>query len=168
MRDKLIELLENLEQEKELLPNERAADYLIANGVTFAEDNNVRSQRNIRPIDAYTLAEEIESLQITVGGKPAHWYDAKYTVLRMIAEQPDVPETNVGKWIPVSERLPEEQATVFVLCKNGAVFSGYRFHDYENAVRWRIHTALSSTKLLNKGRVTHWMPLPSTEGLNDT
>ena len=41
MRDKLIELLENLEQEKALFPDERAADYLIANGVTFVTDTNV-------------------------------------------------------------------------------------------------------------------------------
>ena len=90
-----------------------------------------------------------------------YWADiiADYLISNGVTFE-DVPDINVGKWISVSERLPEESATVFVLCKNGAVFSGYRFNDYDNAVRWRIHTALSSTKLLNKGRVTHWMPLP--------
>lgn len=43
-----------------------------------------------RLIDAYTFAEEIESLQITVAGKPARWNDAKHSVLRKIAEQPTV------------------------------------------------------------------------------
>lgn len=132
MRDKLIELIKSyedpcdngecpfndlLERPCSLCAIETIADHLIANGVTFATDNNDGGKRNIRPIDAYTLAEEIESLQITVGGKPAHWYDAKHTVLRMIAEQPDVTETNVGKWIPVSERLPEPEQTVKVLCE---------------------------------------------------
>lgn len=45
---------------------------------------------NIRPIDAYTLAEIIENLDITVAGKPARWNDAKYTVLKEIANAPTV------------------------------------------------------------------------------
>lgn len=65
------------------------------------------------------------------------------------------------RWIPVTERLPEEEELVLILCKNGARFVGYcgkQYYDYER--RWRIKTALNSTKLLNLGRVTHWMPLP--------
>jgi hypothetical protein len=64
-------------------------------------------------------------------------------------------------WIPVTERLPEEEELVLIVCKNGARFVGYcgkQYYDLER--RWRIKTALNSTKLLNKGRVTHWMPLP--------
>lgn len=67
----------------------------------------------------------------------------------------------VREWIPVSERLPEGEELVLILCKNGARFVGYcgkQYADYER--RWRIKTALNSTKLLNLGRVTHWMPLP--------
>ena len=54
-----------------------------------------------RLIDAYTLAEEIESLRVTVAGKPARWNDAKYSVLRIIAEQPDVDAEEVvhSRWI---------------------------------------------------------------------
>lgn len=44
----------------------------------------------VRLIDAFTLAEEIESLNITVAGKPARWNDAKHSVLRTIAEQKDI------------------------------------------------------------------------------
>ena len=65
------------------------------------------------------------------------------------------------KWIPVTERLPEGEELVLILCKNGARFVGYcgkQYLDIER--RWRIKTALNSTKLLNLGRVTHWMPLP--------
>ena len=67
-----------------------------------------------------------------------------------------------SRWIPVTERLPEDEELVLILCKNGAMFVGYcgkQYCDYER--RWRIKTALNSTKLLNLGRVTHWMPLPS-------
>ena len=66
----------------------------------------------------------------------------------------------LGGWISVEERLPERDKSVLILCKNKAMFTGYQYPDYEGKSRWRIHTALSSTKLLNRGRVTHWMPLP--------
>lgn len=48
-----------------------------------------------RLIDAYTFAEEIESLQITVAGKPARWNDGKHTVLYRIAEQPTIDAVEV-------------------------------------------------------------------------
>lgn len=70
-------------------------------------------------------------------------------------------EKGKPKWIPVSERLPDGEELVLIHCKNGAMFVGYcgkQYCDYER--RWRIKTALNSTKLLNLGRVTHWMPLP--------
>lgn len=64
-------------------------------------------------------------------------------------------------WVAVNERLPDEDVLVLILCKNKAMFVGSCFKaNYENESRWKIRTALSSTKLLNKGRVTHWMPLP--------
>ena len=60
-----------------------------------------------RLIDAYALAEEIESLTVTVAGKPAKWNDAKHSVLRILAEQPDVEAVEVvhGRWI--SRRFTE-------------------------------------------------------------
>ena len=44
----------------------------------------------VRLIDAFALAEEIESMTITVAGKPARWNDAKHVILRVIAEQADI------------------------------------------------------------------------------
>lgn len=64
------------------------------------------------------------------------------------------------KWIPVHEKLPERGQSVLILCKNKAMFTGYQLPDYSGEARWRIHTALNSARLLNRGRVTHWMPLP--------
>lgn len=59
-----------------------------------------RMKTEKRLIDAYTLAEEIESLNVTVAGKPARWNDAKYSVLRVIAEQADIDAVEVvhGRW----------------------------------------------------------------------
>ena len=70
-------------------------------------------------------------------------------------------QVSSSKFIPVTERLPVDEELVLILCKNGAMFVGYcgkQYADFER--RWRIKTALNSTKLLNLGRVTHWMPLP--------
>ena len=55
----------------------------------------------VRLIDAFTIAEEIESLTITVAGEPARWNDAKHSVLRVIAEQKDIDPESLrpkGRW----------------------------------------------------------------------
>lgn len=46
-------------------------------------------------ISRQTLAEEIESLTVMVAGKPARWYDAKHSVLQIIAEQAAVDAVEV-------------------------------------------------------------------------
>lgn len=68
----------------------------------------------------------------------------------------DVPDINVGKWISVSERLPEEWKDVLVLdaigCANVAVYLG---DCGKSHIPWRVswnHDFLEAP-------VTHWMPL---------
>lgn len=53
-----------------------------------------------RYIEACELAETIENLDIKVAGKSARWYDAKYSVLKEIAQSPtaDVTEVKHGEW----------------------------------------------------------------------
>ena len=83
-------------------------------------------------------------------------YEVRVLVDHLIAHG-----VTVQKWIPVTERLPNGEELVLIHCKNGAMFVGYcgkQYCDYER--RWRIKTALNSTKLLNLGRVTHWAELP--------
>ena len=71
-----------------------------------------------RLIDAYTLAEEIESLTITVAGKPAKWNDAKHSILRILAEQPDVDAVEVvhGRWNPRPHNRINEYGKVVKYC----------------------------------------------------
>ena len=60
-------------------------------------ENNMENERYI---NAYDFSETIENLDITVAGKPARWNDAKYTVLKEIAEAPDaevVPKSVIEK-----------------------------------------------------------------------
>ena len=58
----------------------------------------------------------------------------------------------VQKWIPVSERLPDEEHERVVLVYSGdvepAIVSGDTFLEYDKYEGWEIYN------------VTHWMPLP--------
>lgn len=56
----------------------------------------------------------------------------------------------IQKWIPVSERLPDETKDEYVL----VVCDYYGKVKVETRKMWHIDAC-----------VTHWMPLPSTEGL---
>lgn len=70
----------------------------------------------------------------------------------------------VPKWIPVTERLPEDEPLgVRVLCCLTKKRRGWSWVDdrlFMDGKFWHPKG--------QKGKVTHWMPLPSTEGLNET
>lgn len=79
--------------------------------------------------------------------------------------QQDVPDINVGKWIPCSERLPQSYVDVLVW------FEYYRYGSYnrlyqthgigtysENYESWTINHESGWHKL----RVIAWMPLPQS------
>ena len=71
-----------------------------------------------------------------------------------------------SKWIGVEERLPEEHVRVLIINDDGKMMIGeraeddwwYKYFAYD-VDRWDEN---------EQGHVTHWMPLPSTEGLNET
>lgn len=79
----------------------------------------------------------------------------------------------MGEWISVKDRLPEERGRYLVMLKTDGRI-GFEVHEhlmrilYFGSEGWRlprhypewIHEAL-------KQEVTHWMPLPSVEGLNN-
>lgn len=107
-----------------------------------------------RPIDAFTLAEEIESLSITVAGKPAKWYDAKHTVLRVIAEQPTI--KTGPEWISVKDKGRKPETGERYLVVRYDYVTKTPFKDilwYDKGTWWnRQHGGDYA--------VTHWMPLP--------
>jgi hypothetical protein len=89
------------------------------------------------------------------------WGEIMYDTDEVIATRLIANGVTLNQWIPVTERLPEEDKKILVLCKNGAMFVGVMGKFYGGTeIRFMTCTALNSTKLLNKGRVTHWMPLP--------
>lgn len=62
----------------------------------------------------------------------------------------------VPQWIPVSERLPDEDGTYLCLGHNGTPFVClFRTTKYEGKI-W-----LRSTGTRRIDGITHWMPLPS-------
>ena len=133
-----------------------------------------------RLIDADKLMEELTSFSMHITG--SHHQDfivsqCKNSIKRMVDEQPtvDVPDTNVGEWIPCSERMPEEHDSIFKKFKGTDKWRSAMFEkmsdnvnvtvEFEDGVRmsmkgytvdgkWKPDTAV-------KCRVIAWMPLPS-------
>lgn len=60
------------------------------------------------------------------------------------------------KWIPVSERLPEDEQEILFSTKTGRVHSG-KYHDDDSANQWYSHK--DKCRAWNNV-VTAWMPLP--------
>lgn len=87
---------------------------------------------DVRPCslcEAESLAEHLIANGVTVG---------------------DAPETNVWKWIPVSERLPEEDE-IYLISVNSdtkGIYSRTAWYFTQNE-QW-----------LAMQEVTHWMPMP--------
>ena len=115
---------------------EDIAAHLIANGVTFADERRMffikRDQKG---------KEEFEQI---IGSGP---------VILSVCENSIIP-IHPERWIPVTERLPEEWEDVLVWSWSGfcevAVYLG-------TPGKWRVcwnHT------MLEDNSVTHWMPLP--------
>lgn len=105
----------------------------------------------MRLIDAETLAQEVESLKVTVSGRHAVWDEVKSSIMRIIDEQPTVDAADVmrGMWISVNDRLPNTFEAVIVCRENGKVEQGYK----DVCDWWKVYG--TRTK-----KVTHWMPLP--------
>lgn len=87
----------------------------------------------------------------------------------LIANGVTVPDKNVGKWIPVSERLPEEPGPFLIVVKSKYPFD--RDYSYETdfaMYRWdgkgRLDGCWDALADWGDGEeyihVTHWMPLP--------
>jgi len=62
-----------------------------------------------------------------------------------------------GKWIPVSERLPEDEQEILFSTKTGRVHSG-KYHDDDSANQW--YSYRDKCRAWNNV-VTAWMPLPT-------
>lgn len=69
----------------------------------------------------------------------------------------------IQRWIPVAERLPENNSPVLVYLKNYTIQGGYVVHigSYDTAGFWFLRTQPGITSIpVREWVVTHWMPLP--------
>ena len=77
------------------------------------------------------------------------WNDKKCKeILEALEQEP--------KWIPVSERLPEDEQEILFSTKTGRVHSG-KYHDDDSANQWYSHR--DKCRAWNNV-VSAWMPLP--------
>ena len=61
------------------------------------------------------------------------------------------------RWVPVSERLPEDRATVLVAFKNREILTATYYKRYEGFGGVENYWDIAGW---HSGNVTHWMPLP--------
>lgn len=88
----------------------------------------------VRLIDANALAERVKRY-ISVAGKDA--------IVKFIEDEP-----TVTGWIPVKERIPDNEDYVIV-----AYESGYVCRDFYSKNR-------NDFVFKHRGEITHWMPMP--------
>ena len=121
----------------------------------------------MRLIDADILADEIESMKISVSGRPATFDEAKSDVMQVIDEQKtvDAAELLRDRWISVKDRLPDSNGLYIVTaCDEGCSAGEGIWYDtvvviaeyYDGS--WTWFEGGSEYDL--SGIVTHWMPLP--------
>lgn len=84
--------------------------------------------------------------------------------------EPEVEVTSERRWIPVTERLPEESGTYIVCCDDSGcpMDEGIWYQSevvvcaecevYRNSVGWTWYE--NGTEYDLEGIVTHWMPMP--------
>ena len=108
--------------------------------------------------DREKLIKILESTESAI-----YWNSEDKSFIRKIADHliangvTFVPDNNVGNmWIPVTERLPDEDTLVLCVGAKGGMFLGY--------VRWLTRdktVAYTSVPNSRGGRYTkYWMPLP--------
>lgn len=68
------------------------------------------------------------------------------------------------EWISVNERLPMIRTRVLVAYKDGVTVAEYRGYDVCKGKQQMYWCGIKGTKHVLRS-ITHWMPLPSTEGL---
>lgn len=67
----------------------------------------------------------------------------------------------VNRWIPCSERLPENRERVLVCFRSGTVHIAVWYGDYDEKGAWKV-TSQFPTKLYRTDTIPKWMPMPDT------
>ena len=112
-----------------------------------------------RLIDADKLDEEVMHLFIAITGNPKQSIivdECKKSFRNIIDEQPTVELPETAKWIPCSERLPDESGTYIVSAIDGNILR-VSFAKWMPRLRtWALNGSRSYWK------VKAWMPFPDS------
>lgn len=110
-----------------------------------------------RLIDADKLDEEVMHLFITITGNPKQSIivdECKKSFRNMIDEQPTVELLESAKWIPCSERLPEESGKYEVTALDAGRLIVTQVKWQPKLKSWNLTGAMAYWK------ITAWKPLP--------
>lgn len=69
------------------------------------------------------------------------------------------PSTAGYRWIPCSERMPENGERVLVRFRSGTVHIAVWYGDYDEKGTWEV-TSQFPTKLYRTDTIPKWMPMP--------
>lgn len=128
-----------------------------------------------RLIDANALDEEVRNFFLAITGNPKQATvvkECKESFRRMIDEQPTVYEAN--DWIPVEEKLPEEDDIRFYMCivenheedllmfcqYNELYGFGFWQDIYDSVTLGFVDTEFKTNDELGYEKVIAWQPLP--------
>lgn len=128
-----------------------------------------------RLIDANTLNEEVRNFRLTIIGDPSQSTvvrECKESFRRIIDEQPTVYEAS--DWIPVDEKLPEEDDIRFYMCivenheedlpmfcqYNELYGFGFWQDIYDPVTLGFVDTEFKTNDELGYEKVIAWQPLP--------
>lgn len=100
------------------------------------------------------LIKDVENLQDCYNGF-SDTYD-KACIIGLIAEQPSIEELQKPKWIPVTERLPEENEVVLVADKANDIGMG-SLQPLWHGVVWVVPFEDVDNEFCS---ISYWMPLP--------
>ena len=107
-------------------------------------------------------ADAIEELSMKLHGDEATILGMKREIERMVVN-------GTHSWIPVAERLPKEKTYVLILADTIAGKMekvSFLYKDSEGRNCWTALDVYGKNPF--DWQPTHWMPLPSTEGLDET
>ena len=102
----------------------------------------------------------LTTYQPTEGGIPYVVVKDEQDALQKLAAYEDAEEQGrlvIPRWIPVTERLPEERMAVIVY----APYMKNEFMAYWTGSRWMVWAAGECEREMpDYHQITHWMPLP--------
>ncbi|HDZ9435607.1 TPA: DUF551 domain-containing protein [Klebsiella pneumoniae] len=97
-----------------------------------------------------------------IAWRESYWYvwkRCRATILAAARQSPgSEPATVPGKWIPVSERMPEDEQEVLTINKMGHRFVSF-FDKHSGLFFDRLDAPAACC--IERVLVTHWMPLPA-------